>query len=152
MIKKLHPYYKTGIYGWLGEEVDDNDYIICPICGEILGMNYWDYAAENNSDDKCPNCKQELDYSEIYKFEDTCYYQQLLDIVNDQLHLKNIALQLACQHLDDFVGSCKFCPYGKEDENGKFQSCPDVCPDGISVLSDYFESQAKEMIENETTK
>lgn len=38
--KKLHPYWKTGIYGWLGEEVDDNDYMFCPICGEILAVNY----------------------------------------------------------------------------------------------------------------
>ena len=42
--KKLHPYYKTGIYGWFGEEVDDNDYIICPICGEVLGMNHCGYT------------------------------------------------------------------------------------------------------------
>ena len=83
--KKLHPYYKTGIYGWLGEEVDDNDYIICPICGEVLGMNYYDYQAENDGDNKCPKCEQELDYSEIYDFEDTLYFRQLLEIKESRL-------------------------------------------------------------------
>lgn len=83
--KKLHPYYKTGIYGWIGEEVDDNDYIICPICGDVLGMNYWDYSAENNGDNKCPKCKQELDYSEIYEFGDTCYYEQLVEMKNQKI-------------------------------------------------------------------
>ena len=85
MNKKLHPYYRTGIYGWIGEEVDDNDYIFCPICGELLGANYWDYQAENDGDNKCPKCKQELDYSEIYDFEDTCYYQQLVEIKTNQI-------------------------------------------------------------------
>ena len=84
--KKLHPYYKAGIYGWFGEEVDDNDYIICPICGEVLGMNYWDYAGEQGYDNKCPKCKQELDYSEIYDFEDTCYFEQLLEIKENKLN------------------------------------------------------------------
>jgi ssDNA-binding Zn-finger/Zn-ribbon topoisomerase 1 len=85
MNKKLHPYYKTGVYGWLGEEVDDNDYIICPICGNVLGMNYWDYQAENDGDNKCPECEQELDYSEIYDFEDTCYFEQLLEIKESKI-------------------------------------------------------------------
>jgi ssDNA-binding Zn-finger/Zn-ribbon topoisomerase 1 len=85
MNKKLHPYYKTGIYGWLGEEVDDNDYIICPICGNVLGMNYWDYQAENDGDNKCPECEQELDYGEIYDFEDTCYFEQLLEIKESKI-------------------------------------------------------------------
>lgn len=85
MNKKLHPYYRTGIYGWIGEEVDDNDYIFCPICGELLGANYWDYQAENDGDNKCPKCKQELDYSEIYEFEDTCYYEQLVEMKNQKI-------------------------------------------------------------------
>lgn len=85
MNKKLHPYYKTGINGWIGEEVDDNDYIICPICGEVLGMNYCDYAEEQGCNDKCPKCSQELDYSEIYDFEDTCYFEQLLEIKESRL-------------------------------------------------------------------
>lgn len=83
--KKLHPYYKTGIYGWIGEEVDDNDYIICPICGDVLGVNYCDYSAEQGYYDKCPKCKQELDYSEIYDFEDACYFEQLLEIKESRL-------------------------------------------------------------------
>lgn len=91
--KKLHPYCKTGIYGWIGEEVDDNDYIICPICGDVLGMNYWDYSAENNGDNKCPKCKQELDYSEIYDFEDTCYFDQLVEIKNQ--HIADLEAKLA---------------------------------------------------------
>lgn len=83
--KKLHPYWKTGIYGWLGEEVDDNDYMCCPICGEILAMNYWDYSAEHDGDNKCPKCRQELDYSEIYDFEDTLYFRQLLEMKDEQI-------------------------------------------------------------------
>ena len=83
--KKLHPYWKTGIYGWLGEEVDDNDYMCCPICGEILAMNYWDYSAEHDGDNKCPKCGQELDYSEIYDFEDTLYFRQLLEMKDEQI-------------------------------------------------------------------
>lgn len=83
--KKLHPYWKTGIYGWLGEEVDDNDYVICPICEQILSMNYWDYSAEHNSDNKCPECGQELDYSEIYDFEDTLYFKQLLEMKDEKI-------------------------------------------------------------------
>lgn len=85
MNMKLHPYWKTGIYGWLGEEVDDNDYMICPICGEILAMNYWDYSAEHDGDNKCPECGQELDYSEIYDFEDTLYFKQLLEMKDDKI-------------------------------------------------------------------
>lgn len=83
--KKLHPYYKTGINGWFGEEVDDNDYIICPMCGEVLGMNYCDYAGEQGYNNQCPKCKQELDYSEIYDFEDTLYFRQLLEIKESSL-------------------------------------------------------------------
>ena len=83
--KKLHPYWKTGIYGWLGEEVDDNDYMICPICGEILAMNYWDYSVEHDGDNKCPKCGQELDYSEIYDFEDTLYFRQLLEMKEEKI-------------------------------------------------------------------
>lgn len=83
--KKLHPYYKIGINGWIGEEVDDNDYILCPICGEVLGMNYCDYASEQGCNDKCPKCSQELDYSEIYDFEDTCYFEQLLEIKDQRI-------------------------------------------------------------------
>ena len=87
--KKLHPYWKTGIYGWLGEEVDDNDYMCCPICGEILAMNYWDYSAEHDGDNKCPRCGQELDYSEIYDFEDTLYFRQLLEMKDKQIAEKD---------------------------------------------------------------
>ena len=87
--KKLHPYYKTGIYGWLGE----NDYIICPICGEVLGMKYWGYQAENSGDNKCPECGQELDYSEIYEFEDTLYFRQLLEIQDAKI--ENLEHRLA---------------------------------------------------------
>ena len=83
--KKLHPYWKTGIYGWLGEEVDDNDYMLCPICGEILAMNYWDYSAEHDGDNKCHKCGQELDYSEIYDFEDTLYFRQLLEMKEEKI-------------------------------------------------------------------
>lgn len=93
--KKLHPYFKTGIYGWLGEEVDDNDYVICPICGEVLGMNYWDYSAEHNGDNKCPECGQELDYSEIYEFEDTCYFEQLIEIKDEKIKDLEQKLKLA---------------------------------------------------------
>ena len=97
--KKLHPYYKTGVDGWIGEEVDDNDYIICPICGEVLGMNYYDYASEQECYDKCPKCGQQLDYSEIYDFEDTCYFDQLLEIKDYQLALTENALKLVCEEL-----------------------------------------------------
>lgn len=85
--KKLHPYWKTGIYGWLGEEVDDNDYMFCPLCGEMLATNYWNYSAENDGDNKCPKCGQELDYSEIYDFEDTLYFRQLLEIKDEQIEM-----------------------------------------------------------------
>ena len=128
--KKLHPYYKTGIYGWFGEEIDDNDYIICPICGEVLGMNYWDYSAENDGDNKCPKCKQELDYSEIYEFEDTLYFRQLLEIKDDQLSLTEKALELACEELG------KVEVFDKE-----FMEC--------ESFYDYFKTKAKEMMKSE---
>ena len=128
--KKLHPYYKTGIYGYLGDEVDDNDYIICPICGEVLGMNYCNYAGEQGCNDKCPKCKQELDYSEIYYFEETCYFEQLLEITNYQLNLKDTALKLACRELDNV-----------EVFEAMFMEC--------DSFYEYFLNKAKEMMKSE---
>ena len=105
--KKLHPYYKTGIYGWFGEEIDDNDYVICPICDYVLGNNYYDYSAENNGDNKCPNCNQELDYSEIYEFEDTCYYEQLVELKDSKISDLEAKLAEKDKLLREKIGSLK---------------------------------------------
>lgn len=127
--KKLHPYYKTGIYGWFGEEIDDNDYILCPICGEVLGMNYCDYAGEQGYYNQCPKCKQKLDYSEIYDFEDTLYFRQLVEIKDDQLALTEKALELACEEVNRV--------------EAKFGSAY-IRANGYLV--DYFKTKAKEKI------
>ena len=138
MNKKLHPYYKTGIYGWIGEEIDDNDYIVCPICGDVLGVNYCDYSAEQGYYDKCPKCKQELDYSEIYDFEDTCYFEQLLEIKDDKLALTEKALELACLSMR---GKCDYCKY-------KNEHCPPE-HNCSNLAMEYFIEQAKEMMKSE---
>lgn len=139
--KKLHPYYKTGIYGWFGEEVDDNDYIICPICGEVLGMNYWDYSAEHDGDNKCPNCKQELDYSDIYYFEDTCYFEQLLQIKDYQLEIKDKALDLALEDINSL--------YREKKLKGRTKLVLTMEPFGLMNLKEHFIKEAREMMKSE---
>lgn len=64
--------------GWLGEEVNDNCDLLCPVCGELVGVNICSY-------DKCPNCNQLLEERNAYDYESSEYYEQLVKIKNQQI-------------------------------------------------------------------
>jgi hypothetical protein len=66
-------------------------------------------------------------------------------LVQDQLALTEKALELACEELydSDSISVCSYCPHNL------YAECPDICPNDIHILTNYFKTKAKEMMKSE---
>ena len=65
--------------------------------------------------------------------------------LKNQLALTEKALELACKELydSDSISVCSYCIHNL------YAECPDVCPSDKHILTNYFKTEAKEMMKSE---